>query len=65
MTHEEWSKKVRMALIEEDMTIKTLALALGRSPEWARMAIYGRNIYPETVEAISHYLGVENYLGED
>lgn len=62
MTHDEWSKKIRIALIEHDMTTTQGAVAIGYSPEWFRQTLYGRNIKPNVVKAASDYFKVENYL---
>ena len=62
MKRDEWKKEVLKSLIDKEMTISAMAVKMGRSPEWARLNIYGRRTTPEGVQAISDYLGIESYM---
>ena len=62
MTHEEWVKKVKHALIDKDMNITQMAVAIGKSPEWARQCLAQRPARATAVKEISEYLGIKNYV---
>ena len=62
MTHSEWVKEVKKALIDKDSSVVKMAVALDRSPEWVRRCLSGRVVNLKTVTMISNYLGIKNYL---
>lgn len=61
MTHKEWEKEVRKALIDRDLNQKELADALGLSRQYITMTINGTVQVQRTIDRISKFVGVEAY----
>ncbi len=56
----EWGKKVRIALINEGMTLKDLAELIGYSPSYVRAVVGGKlNGIEKVKQKINDILGIE------
>ena len=56
----EWGKKVRIALINEDMTLKDLAELIGYRPSYVRAVVGGKlNGIEKVQQKINDILGIE------
>lgn len=61
MTHKEWEKEVKKALIDREETQGDMADALGLSRQYVCLTINGTVRVKRTVAAISRYCNVEAY----
>jgi plasmid maintenance system antidote protein VapI len=55
-----WCKNAKIAMIEKDINIGTLAKALGMNRSYVSTIINGRVYSPPAVKRISDYLGIQD-----
>ena len=55
-----WSKRVQIALIENDISLKELSKAIDRSPQYMSAVCSQRVRSPITEKLISDYLNIED-----
>lgn len=53
-----WCKAVQIALIEHDMSVNDLAVAIGKTREYTSAIVNGRVYSTPTVKAICDYLNL-------
>lgn len=57
--YSDWSKKVKIAMIERDLDMKDIAAKFHWTPQYASAIINGRVYYENPVRDISQYLEIE------
>ena len=62
MTHKEWEKEVKKALIDQEETQKEMADKLGLSRAYVSAVINGTVKAPRAIGLISDYCGLEAYV---
>lgn len=62
MTHKEWEKEVKKALIDREENQSDMADALGLSRQYVCAVINGTIKAPRAIGLISDYCGLEAYV---